>query len=121
MFDANSYLHADRCWRPYALLELKPNTVTDEALESWLNDSLMSLALPADFCFKLLTSVRGAAACVPEEAVRARIWVYLPGQYSFVSQSWGFFQTVKNKETQDSPAGSTHEIALYLYVEGVPG
>lgn len=115
--------HAGRNWLPYALLEISPERNSGDRLESWLKDALSPLGLPADFTGKVFASARDSAACVPAEAQQIRLQIFTCAVQPAAGHTWGFFRIMKQAGPPASPAGSIHEIAFYLYIDGptMPG
>ena len=119
MNDNSPYPQAGQNWRLYAQLELAPVAVTVAGLEAWLKAALHRLELSGSFMDKLLASVQDIASGVSGGASRVRLLVFILAVQPSDGQTWGFFQTVKQKGAGGVSDGSALEIALYLYGEGV--
>jgi len=118
MNNKNDNLPAGRNWQTYASLELHPGEVAGEMLESWLNEALRPLALPAELLRKVHASALDAVVCFPVH-VRLLHWViFTPAPQPPDDQTWGFFRVIKNGAMPDPQLGSTYEIVFYLYAEG---
>jgi hypothetical protein len=122
MNDQILHSSSDRDWLLYALLELSSPAetmlITGDQLESLLMNTLHPLGLTPDFSNRVLATVHESVARIPVEMKQVRLLVYTPISHPIQGKTWGFFRIMKNRDLHDSPSGSKHEIALYLYIEG---
>jgi hypothetical protein len=109
-------------WQVLGKLELPIGSGAEDAIESWLVESLSLLNLHTDFLNKVLKSAQEAAARAMhgEALMRFRplhLLVFAPSDHASHRHNWGFFriEKVENTSHQDDP---NQTIEFYLYREG---
>jgi hypothetical protein len=109
-------------WQVMGKLELPIGSGADDAIESWLVETLSLLNLRTDFLNKVLKSAQEVAArAMQAEALmqfkHVHLLVFAPPDHASNRHNWGFFriEKVENASVQDYPS---HEIEFYLYQEG---
>jgi hypothetical protein len=107
-------------WQVLGELELPIGS--DDAIESWLVETLSPLTLHTDFLNKVLKSAQEVAArAMQADALmqfkHVHLLVFAPPDYASNRHNWGFFriEKVENASHQDDP---NHVIEFYLYLEG---
>jgi hypothetical protein len=118
MNKTNRFPPASRNWLTHASVELLPDKVAGDFLDSWLRDNLRPLALPDCFSEKVIASACDAAANVPSGVGQVHLLIFTLVSHPLSDQTWGFFRMLKNGEIQEDESTGNYEIAFYLYAEG---
>ena len=109
-------------WQVLGKLELPIDSGADDAVASWLVETLSPLNLQTDFLNKVLKSAqeataRGMQAKAVIQFKHLHLFVFAPSNHVSNRYTWGFFRIEKidAANQQDNP---NHAIELYLYLEG---
>ena len=109
-------------WQVLGKLELPIDSGADDAVASWLIETLSALNLQTDFLNKVLKSAqeataRGRQAKAVIKFKHLHLFVFAPSNHVSSRHTWGFFRIEKiaAANQQDNP---NHAIELYLYLEG---
>jgi hypothetical protein len=109
-------------WQVLGKLELPMGSSADDAIESWLVETLGLINLRTDSLNKVLKSAQEVAArAMQSEALvqfkHVHLLVFAPTERALEGQSWGFFRIEKIDRGGDN-ANPDHTVEFYLYLEG---
>jgi hypothetical protein len=110
-------------WQLFGEIELPIGPLTDEAIQTWMVETLRPLNLNARFLEKILASAQQAAkrdfASADGKASGCiHLLIFTPRKSPTNGQTWGFFRMEKTPDPPAEHDALHHTIAFYLYLEG---